>query len=169
MPPMSRLKRALLVLTLLVSCVGCDQITKELARTNLAFEPPISWFHDTVRLEYVENTGAFLSLGTSLPEDILFVLFQFGIGAGLLTLLIVLLRSRPDSILFVIGWYLILGGGVGNLLDRVIHQGRVIDFMNLGIGPIRTGIFNLADVYITIGALMLLFVSFRPDNRLASR
>jgi signal peptidase II len=166
---MSRLKRALLVLTLLVSCVGCDQMTKELARTNLAFEPPLSWFHDTVRLEYAQNAGAFLSLGTSLPEDIRFVLFQFGIGTGLLTLLIVLLRSRPDSILFVIGWCLILGGGVGNLLDRVIHQGRVIDFMNLGIGPIRTGIFNLADVYITIGALMLLFLSFRPDNRLTSR
>ena len=162
---MTSLKRGLLILTLLVSSIGCDQGTKELARSTLAFEPPISWFHNTVRLEYAENAGAFLSLGTSLPEDIRFLLFQLGIGAGLLALLIALFRSRPNSILFVIGWCLILGGGVGNLLDRVVHHGRVIDFMNLGIGPIRTGIFNLADVYITIGALMLLFVSFRQVNR----
>ncbi|HSE57462.1 MAG TPA: signal peptidase II [Nitrospiraceae bacterium] len=154
---------------MLVSCVGCDQATKELARTTLAFEPPLSWFHDTVRLECAENTGAFLSLGTSLPEDLRFLLFQLGIGAGLLTLLIVLWRSRPDSLLYLTGWCLILGGRIGNLLDRVAHHGRGIDFINLGIGPFRTGIFNLADVYITIGALLLLFVSFRPDSRQASK
>jgi signal peptidase II len=166
---MTSLKRGLLILTLLVSCVGCDQATKELAHTTLAVEPPLSWWHDMVRFEYAENAGAFLSLGITLPEDIRFLLFQIGIGAGLLILLIVLLRSRPDSILFVIGWCLILGGGIGNLVDRVVHHGRVIDFINLGIGPLRTGIFNFADVFITIGALMLLFVSFRPNNRLASQ
>jgi signal peptidase II len=48
-------------------------------------------------------------------------------------------------------------GGIGNLLDRVFYDGRVIDFMNLGIGRLRTGIFNVADVYITIGILLLAF------------
>lgn len=60
---MSRLNRSLLILLLLFLRVGCDQFTKDVAQQYLALESPQSWFHDTVRLEYAENPGAFLSFG----------------------------------------------------------------------------------------------------------
>lgn len=57
-----------------------------------------------------------------------------------------------------------LSGGLGNLLDRIMNDGRVIDFMNLGIGPLRTGIFNVADVCITIGVVLLIFQTVWPHQ-----
>jgi signal peptidase II len=51
---------------------------------------------------------------------------------------------------------LVLAGGVGNQLDRVLQAGLVTDFINLGVGPLRTGIFNVADVAITCGAIGLI-------------
>ncbi len=65
-----------MILLLLVGCIGCDQLTKDVAQQYLAFEPPRSWFHDTVRLEYAENTGAFLSLGSGFSEWLRVILFQ---------------------------------------------------------------------------------------------
>ena len=59
--------------------------------------------------------------------------------------------------LSAVAWSLVLSGGIGNLLDRLFHEGRVIDFMNIGIGSLRTGIFNVADVCITIGISLLVF------------
>lgn len=54
-------------------------------------------------------------------------------------------------------WSLALSGGVGNLLDRVLHDRRVVDFMNLGIAGLRTGIFNVVGGCITIGVLLVAF------------
>lgn len=58
-----------------------------------------------------------------------------------------------------------LSGGTGNLWDLVIHDGRVIDFMNVGIGSLRTGIFNVADFRITNGVVLLAFELFRQTSR----
>lgn len=161
---MLSLKRTLLILALLTSCVGCDQVTKEFARTHLASEPPMSWFHDVFRLQYAENAGAFLSIGTTLPEEIKILVFQVIVGVGLIALFIWLLRAQTRSHLFVIALGLILAGGGSNLIDRLFHHGRVIDFMNLGIGPLRTGIFNFADVFITVGGVVLVWLSYRQEQ-----
>src|SRR6185437_669837 len=50
---------------------------------------------------------------------------------------------------------LVAGGGISNLIDRLLYDGRVTDFLNVGIGSLRTGIFNLADMAILAGALLL--------------
>ncbi|BFU93389.1 MAG: Lipoprotein signal peptidase [Nitrospira sp.] len=155
--------RTLLVLLLLLSCVGCDQVTKELARTYLAFQPPLSCCHDVVRLHYAENAGAFLGLGWNLPEETRILVFQFAVGIGLLALFVVLLQSQNQPHGFLIAWTLILSGGIGNVLDRLLHHGRVTDFMNLGVGSLRTGIFNVADVFITVGVLWLLLALRQQD------
>lgn len=145
----------MLILLLLILCVGCDQVTKDVARHQLAFEPPHSWFHDMVRLEYAENPGAFLSFGGDFSRELRVVLFQVLPALGLFALAAVLF-STPTPFLPAIAWSLVLSGGVGNLLDRILYDGRVVDFMNLGIGGFRTGIFNVADVCITFGVLLLI-------------
>jgi signal peptidase II len=158
-----RFKRNLLIVILLVGCVGCDQLTKDVAQQYLALEAPRSWFHDTVRLEYAENTGAFLSLGSGFSERLRVILFQVFPALWLVGLVIVLLVAKQMPSLSVTAWSLVLSGGIGNLIDRLFHDGRVIDFMNIGIGSLRTGIFNVADVCITIGvSLLVLELLQRP-------
>ena len=56
---------------------------------------------------------------------------------------------------------LIVSGGIGNLFDRVFREGRVIDFMLIEVGSLRTGVFNVADVSITSGVIILLMASLR--------
>lgn len=65
----------------------------------------------------------------------------------------------------VVAWSLVLSGGLGNLVDRIINDGRMIDFMNIGIGSLRTGIFNVADVYITVGVVVLVFQALQRPRR----
>lgn len=60
-----------------------------------------------------------------------------------------------------VAWSLVLSGGVGNPVDRIVYDGRVVDFMNLGIGSLHTGIFNVADVYIRTGAFLLVLRAFQ--------
>ena len=158
---MPRFKRSLLVLLLLIFCVGCDQLTKDVAHQYLALQPPQSWFYDTVRLHYAENTGAFLSLGGDLSEGVRVFLFRVFPALCLVALAIVLF-AQPIPLSTAIAWSLVLSGGLGNLLDRIMNDGRVIDFMNLGIGPLRTGIFNVADVCITTGVVLLIFQTVWP-------
>lgn len=160
---MSRFTRSLLVLLLLILCVGCDQLTKDVAHQYLALQPPQSWFYDTVRLQYAENTGAFLSLGGDLSEGLRVFLLQVFPALCLVALAMVLF-ARQIPLSTAIAWSLVLSGGLGNLLDRIMNDGRVIDFMNLGIGPLRTGIFNVADVCITTGVVLLIVQTVWPHQ-----
>jgi signal peptidase II len=131
----------LVVLLVAFVTIGCDQVTKHAARGQLAGQPRQTYLGDAVRLEYAENRGAFLSLGAEWPRWARFTSFTLA----------------PAVVLLVIGVWslgLVWAGGVSNLVDRVLH-GAVVDFMNVGIGWLRTGIFNVADVAITLGVLLL--------------
>jgi signal peptidase II len=116
-----------------------------------------------VRLQYAENTGAFLSLGGGFSEGFRVLLFQV-FPALCLVALAVVLFAQQIPLSTAIAWSLVLSGGLSNLLDRIMNEGRVIDFMNLGIGPFRTGIFNVADVCITTGVVLLIFWTVWPHQ-----
>lgn len=158
-------KRGFLIIVLLATCVGCDRVTKDLAQQHLAMQPSLSWFHNMVRLEYAENSGAFLSAGAGLPQEARTILFQFLPGTFLLGLFLVVWRSGGGSLVWLVGWSLVLSGGIGNLWDRIVHDGRVIDFMNVGLGGLRTGIFNVADLCITTGMVLLLVELLRERTQ----
>jgi len=133
--------------------VGCDRVTKHLAEATLADRPAWSLWSDTVRLQYAENTGAFLGLGAEWPAPVRLGVFAVGNGLVLACLLVVALRGHWPSPA-VPGLALFVAGGLSNLADR-IARGSVIDFLNVGIGPVRTGIFNVADVAILAGAALV--------------
>jgi len=151
---MKKLKTLLLVLT---AVVGFDQITKYIARYYLEGQGVYSFIGDTFRLVYSENTGAFLGLGSSLPANVRTFMFSGLVAIFLLAFLVYIIRSSSVSKTDVIASGLIIGGGFSNLIDRLVNNGAVMDFMNLGIGSLRTGIFNVADMAIMLGALLLLF------------
>jgi len=123
-----------------------------------------SYFHDTLRVGYYENIGAFLGLGDTLPEEPRFWIFTFSVGVFLLGLFAYILTSRKLNIVDIIALSLFLGGGVSNFYDRATNSGAVIDFLNIGVGSFRTGIFNVADMAIMLGAAILLFVSFKQQR-----
>ncbi len=152
-------KRVLIIFFILLAVVVCDRITKHVAKQNLQPYEIIRLLNDTVRLQYAENTGAFLSLGSNISEPARYIVFTLLVGIFLGCLLTYLLLSKQLTRLQVMAMSLVLGGGIGNLIDRIAHEGRVFDFMNVGIGSLRTGIFNVADMSITFGVLWFLFLA----------
>lgn len=161
---MTALKIRFLFLTLLLATAGLDRITKVIARDRLESAPPISLFGGIVRLDYVENPGAFLGLGSGLSETTRFWFFSVLVGGFLVGLFLYVLMNRRLSVIEVAAFSLILGGGLGNLTDRVLYE-YVIDFLVVGIGRLRTGVFNVADLAITAGVGLLFFHQIRSARR----
>lgn len=93
-------------------------------------------------------------------------LFFVGMLMALVFLTLFSKSASPSSIL---AYALLLAGGLGNLIDRVMYGGYVVDFINIGIGPLRTGVFNVADVVVVAGALLLLTGMPRANKRLSER
>lgn len=149
-----------------VTTVGCDRVTKHVATAELAGRPVRSLLADTIRLAYVQNTGGFLSLGADLPEAARTSLFIVATGLLLLGLVAYGIRLRWRG-WAAFGLALFVAGGVSNWVDRVLH-GSVIDFINVGVGPLRTGVFNVADVAILTGVGIVLISEFTRTSRVRS-
>ena len=160
---MNRLLRCLFVVGILAGCLSCDQASKHLAQASLGASPPRFLLHGAVQLELVRNRGAFLSLGEELPTPARAFLFVILVSAVLVAMLCFAMSSRQVPPRGLLALSLLAGGGAGNLLDRLLHDGAVVDFVSLGIGPLRTGVFNLADMTILIG-IMLLASTVWPDS-----
>jgi signal peptidase II len=159
------LKRISLRVVLLVamgSTIACDRATKHVAVTMLAGTANRSFLADTVRLEYAENAGAFLSLGADWPFWVRTTLFGIGNAVLLLALTVMAMRRRWSRSA-LLGLSLCVAGGVSNLLDRFAF-GSVVDFINVGLGPVRTGIFNVADVAIMLGAAVVVLAGMQEST-----
>lgn len=155
--------RALLFASALVMGIGCDHATKEAAKAWLVPGHPVSYLGDLLRFDLVRNPGAFMSLGAGLDPEIRQWLF-LGVAPLALVLLVAwFVGTRSTAGPQLLGLGLITGGGLGNWLDRLLHAGAVTDFLSLGIGPVRSGIFNLADVWIVCGVLLLAWTLREPD------
>jgi len=146
----------------IVATIGCDRATKHAATTMLSGQPDHSYLADTVRLGYVENSGGFLSLGADWPPALRTMFFTVATGTMLLTLAVVALRRRHDK-WSGLGFALFLAGGASNWVDRMA-RGSVVDFLNIGVGPMRTGVFNIADVAIMLGAGIFVLAEFRRNR-----
>jgi len=151
-----------LVLAINAVLIALDHLTKWWAVVYLrnghhTWDSPGS----LIRIVYAENTGAFLSLGGGLPEPWR-LMIMIGLNTVLLAGITLWLAFRRDVALWTaVALSLVLAGGLGNLLDRIFRPGHVVvDFMNLGITTpwfsLRTGIFNIADLGIMGGLVMLL-------------
>ena len=152
--------RVTIIFLVLISCVGCDQVTKNIANHSLPKFKTISFLNDTLRLQYAENQGAFLSLGATIPKNTRYLILTCLVSSLLLSLLFYLIMSKKIKNSTTAALSLILARGTGNLIDRIFNDGRVIDFINMGIGSVRTGVFNLADIAITLGTAWFILLLF---------
>lgn len=150
------LLRYLLILLVIAVNIGCDQVTKSVVREHIEYSERIPVVDDHVVLTKVENSGAFLSIGDSLSpaaKDVL--LLALPVLSILIGLWWLFRQASSLGTLALIGWCSVLGGGIGNIFDRMLY-GSVTDFLFVQYGFFRTGIFNAADVSITGGILLIL-------------
>ena len=118
---MNRISTRLLLLLAIAATISCDRITKHVAVSTLAGSPSRSFLADTLRLEYVENAGAFLSLGATWPGEIRIAVFGIGNGLLLSALVTTAIRLRWPR-LALLGVSLFVAGGASNLLDRIVRR-----------------------------------------------
>ena len=152
-----------LFLCILIIGVGCDQTTKEIARDQLAYQAPVSYYKGLFILTYYENTGAFLGMGEHLSPMIKMMVLILLPFLMLLGITFHILKSNYSTLYFW-GFCLVVAGGIGNLIDRW-NDGFVVDFMHIKlIGAVKTGVFNFADVYVLLGMLLLFFHIWREES-----
>ncbi|MCK7471140.1 MAG: signal peptidase II [Desulfomicrobium escambiense] len=92
-------------------------------------------------------------------------MFTVGIATILFGMLSYLLFATALPHTTTVALSLIVGGGLSNLIDRIAYGGNVVDFLNIGLGSLRTGIFNIADVAIMVGAITLIASSLKHERK----
>lgn len=146
------------ILALVLLNIGCDQISKEVVRKNVTSREYIELIDHHFILTNVENTGAMLGFGAGFPPILKIILLQIIPLLVLLVLLYRVLTKKTIGTWLVIAFAFVIGGGAGNLIDRIAY-GSVTDFFQIRLGFLKTGIFNMADVAVTFGVLLILFLS----------
>jgi len=152
---MRRLSKIIISVLIILSNISCDQITKDQARDHICEQEVIHVIEDNFILTKVENTGAALSLGENLSPNLKILLLQIMPILVLVFMFVYVVRERTISKINVLAFSFIIGGGIGNIYDRILY-GSVTDFMYLELGSWHTGIFNMADVSVVIGTALLL-------------
>lgn len=152
----SPISRIILILTILVLTFGCDQVTKSIVRKNVNENQIIRIIGDNLIMTKVENKGAFLSVGDNLPDFLREILLTYVPILVLLLALAYLITNRDQPLIIVIAISFVVGGGFGNIFDRLVH-GSVTDFLHMDFYLFRTGIFNAADMSIMTGSFLLLY------------
>jgi len=131
-----------------------DQITKAIVRETMNLHQSIPVIGSIVKITYIHNPrGVF---GLPLGGNKVFVLFSV---IAVIFILFYLFRLPPENRYSRVALALVMGGAVGNLVDR-LRFGEVIDFLDVGIGTTRWPIFNIADAGVTIGVALLFFAVF---------
>jgi signal peptidase II len=147
-----------LFFTLLV--VVLDQITKLLVKSRFYLQESIEIFGDVLRFTYIQNEG--MAFGIRVGGKLFFTVFA---SIASIVILVYLYRMRNERFFSRLSLALILGGAIGNLVDRFAY-GAVIDFIDVGVGNTRWPVFNIADSSVTAGMIILIsVVLFEKEKR----
>lgn len=165
-PKLRPLFRILLISSLIAINISCDQVSKSVVRDNISYHEHIQVIGDNLILTKTENTGAMLGLGAGLPSFWKKV-FLWGLPALFMLIILGITFFKTSlSYLAVVGLTFIVGGGIGNLIDRIAF-GSVTDFLHIDLGLMRTGIFNMADVSVMVGTGLMLLYLFKKEKTIS--
>lgn len=166
-------KRRFIPLILTACVIAADQITKLIVASRLPFARPVEIIGDFLRFTYVKNPAVAFSLGRNLSADIQQYLFFILPLLVLVGITIYYFTSRELTIGQRWALAAIFGGGLSNLLDRMIRSGGVVDFIDVkfyGIfGLLRWPIFNVADSTVVIAGLFLIITLLKDELSLRSK
>ena len=143
------------VLFITALIITADQISKSLIKSTMTLYDVIPVIPGFFQLNYITNKG--MAFGINLPVGISFF---SGISLIITCFLVwILWCERKNNLLMRISLSLILGGAIGNLIDRILF-GEVVDFFDFMIGDFHWYVFNIADSAVTVGIILMLFYSF---------
>jgi signal peptidase II len=149
----------------LVLGTAVDQWTKHWAQVNVRPVGKVTLVPDVLDLLYTENAGAFFSLGASLPEAVRRTSFVIAAVVAITAIGALYAKTHAGQVRLRAALALLASGALGNLVDRVV-RGSVVDFVHLHAGAVfRWATFNVADVLITAGLVLLAFELLRPSER----
>lgn len=163
-------KRTINIFLVIILTIAADQISKVIVRANIVGRTDthpserIPLIGDYFTLMNVENTGAFLGMGSDLTPTlrIIFLLILPILVLGYVLRHILKDKSLDHWSLFAFAS--IIGGGIANVYDRIVY-GSVTDFLFIDLGGVfKTGIFNLADLSVTTGMIILVIASFKKKK-----
>lgn len=150
--------------SLIILSIFFDQLSKFWIRNNIESYNEIELIGSFFTLIRVENSGAFLGMGSELsyiPKLILLIIFPIVV---LVAVSIYTYIDKKLDNLSLVGFSLIIGGGVANIFDRIVY-GSVTDFLYINLGGfLKTGIFNIADLSVTTGMILIIIASFKKGN-----
>jgi signal peptidase II len=156
-------RKMALYLGLVIGWVVLDQVTKIIVQRTLRLYDPVPVIGDFFRLTYIYNRGAAFGLHLGDWSRIAFSILPVAAAA----LLYMMYRTTPWSDkMRLIAIPLVTGGAIGNLIDRIRSSRGVIDFFDFGFGTMRWPVFNVADIGVTVGALMLAVSLWREEQQL---
>ena len=146
-------RRLLFTAELIVPVVilALDQASKAWVRGTLTLNQPVSVIGDLVRLTYIHNRGAAFGLSVGSHSSLVFLVLAT--LASALVLYLFMTAGREERLQRV-ALAMILGGALGNIIDR-IRWSMVVDFIQVGVAGRYWPIFNVADSAVTIGAVLL--------------
>lgn len=158
------MKRRYLILFSLSGLVLCfDQWTKHLVHSFMTADKVVPILGQVIEIKYSLNSGfafGLLQKAPSAMQDLFFI----GVPIfALILIILIFIKLQDNQMLTSVALTTILGGAVGNLIDR-LHYGFVIDFLRIRLGPLELPQFNLADFAIVIGVL-LMFISTLSQSR----
>lgn len=159
-------RKALIYGGLVGGIVALDVLTKYIVQQSLILYRPVPVLGDYVRLTYIYNPGA--AFGLHVGEYSRYVFLALTVVA--LVVLFVWYRSTPArDRLRLVAIASVTGGAIGNLIDRVRSERGVVDFLDVGIGGVRWPVFNVADIAVTTGALLLAYSLWREEQGAEAR
>ena len=162
------IKKILIIGFAILLLTGCDLTSKRFAKQELKGKNVRSYIGGNLKLFYTENPAGMLGLGEELPEQTRFFIFVILTSVLLLFLYIYIVLKKDIGRWHLVAFVLFLSGGFGNLIDRIIHSGKVTDFIVIEFSSLHTGIFNIADLYVTIGVIIFIishFYQMRKDPK----
>ena len=153
------MNRNLFITLLIVFNIAIDQITKVIVRNNMVEGPrgQIDIIKDYFQLIWVENKGAFLGMGSDMNPTLRLIFLLILPTIVLLYVIYYIVKTKELDRLSLIAFCCIVGGGIANVFDRIVY-GQVTDFFFIDLGGVfKTGIFNIADISVTTGMILLLY------------
>ncbi|AJR03239.1 signal peptidase II [Siansivirga zeaxanthinifaciens] len=163
-------KRTSYIFLVIILTIALDQVTKVLVRQSIIPRTDtnpgerISIIGDAFIMLNVENTGAFLGMGSDLNPTLRLIVLLILPIVVLGFVLRYILKDKTIDNWSLFAFSSIIGGGIANVYDRIVY-GSVTDFLFIDLGSVfKTGIFNMADVSVTTGMIMLLIASFKKNK-----
>lgn len=164
---MKKLPKIALVLIIIFANIAADQVTKVMARNQIEYNETINVIGDYLIFTKVENTGAFLGMGSELSPFLRTALLLILPSLVMIGVFVYIIRTKDLTNISLWGLSFIVGGGIGNLFDRIVY-GSVTDMIFLDFQFAHTGIFNVADMSVMVGTGLILLEQFFPKKKEAA-